>query len=152
MKSYIVFSDIHGDRYSLQKLKSFTENNNGAFFAGDGICILKGFTQKQFYAVRGNCDFTGEKEITVEIDGVKILLTHGDLYGVKSSCFRLLMRAKELECKVVIFGHTHQTFIEEIDGVLMINPGTCSYYTDRKTYAVLTIQDQKATAYINEIK
>ena len=39
MKSYIVFSDIHGDRHSFSRLQKITENTDGAFFAGDGISI-----------------------------------------------------------------------------------------------------------------
>ena len=62
------------------------------------------------------------------------------------------MRAKELECNAVIFGHTHLPFIEELGGVLLINPGSCSYYSQVKTYAVLTVKDGKINAYINELK
>ena len=121
MKSYIVFSDIHGDSDSYYKLNKYISLNDGAFFAGDGLSMFKDSGIKDFYAVKGNCDLYGEREKIVCIDGFKIFLTHGDAYGVKSGYLRILMRAKELECNAVIFGHTHLPFIEEQDGVLLIS-------------------------------
>ena len=152
MKSYIVFSDIHGDIDSLYKLNKYISLNDGAFFAGDGLAMFKDNSIKNFYGVKGNCDLYGEREKIVCIDGLKIFLTHGDAYSVKSGYLRILMRAKELECNAVIFGHTHLPFIEELGGVLLINPGSCSYYSQVKTYAVLTIKDGKINTYINELK
>ncbi len=151
MKNYIVFSDIHGDRYSLNKLSKMAVECDGAFFAGDGLSILKDFPAKTFYAVKGNCDMTGESEIIVEIDGVKILLTHGHFYGVKSGYLNLVMRAKEAGVSAVIFGHTHIAEVFTEEGILFINPGSCSYYGAKKTYAVMFIHNQKPSAYINEI-
>lgn len=151
MKSYLVFSDIHGDSVAKRKLKAFLSECNGAFFAGDGISQLIGFCDKEWHAVRGNCDYSGEEEKVVEIDGVKILLTHGHLYGVKSGYLNLLMRAKELNAKVVIFGHTHMAEIFEEDGILFLNPGSCSTYATKKTYALLFIQNKKPFAYINDL-
>ena len=151
MKSYIVFSDIHGDRYAFSRLQKYVENADGAFFAGDGISGLNNFTNKPFYAVKGNCDLIGEEEKILEVDGVKILLTHGHLYGVKSGYLRLIYRAKELDCKVVIFGHTHQPLIMQEDDILFLNPGSCSIYGTKKTFINLFISNGKASAVMNEI-
>lgn len=151
MKNYLVFSDIHGDYDSLVKMKKIASENDGAFFAGDGLSSLSNFATKEFYAVKGNCDLFGEEEKVVEINGVKILLTHGHNFGVKQSYLRLFMRAKELECSVVIFGHTHLATVFEKEGVLFVNPGTCSYHANQKTYAILIISKGKAQAYLNNI-
>ncbi len=151
MKSFVVFSDIHGDTLSLLKLKNYTLECDGAFFAGDGINMLENFTKKEWRAVKGNCDFEGQREDFFEVDGVKIFLTHGDLYSVKSGYLRLLLRAKQLGADVVIFGHTHMPECFSEDGILFINPGTCSHYGFKKTYAVLFVSNGKPSAYINEI-
>ena len=151
MISYIVFSDIHGDRHSFSRLQKITENTDGAFFAGDGISGLGDFTNKPFYAVKGNCDFVGEEEKIIQLEGFKILLTHGHLYGVKSGYLRLIYRAKELGCDIVIFGHTHQPLIMQEDGILFLNPGTCSLYGAKKTFINLFISNGKPSAIINEI-
>lgn len=152
MKSYLIFSDIHGDTASLSQLKRSAGEFDGVFFAGDGLNGVKNqFEGKEFYAVKGNCDSAGEEELLVEIDGVKILLTHGHLYGVKSSYLRILMRARELGAKAVIFGHTHFPTIIEEDGVLLINPGSCSYYSNIKNYAIMFIANNKVNAYLNQM-
>ena len=152
MKSYVVFSDIHGDVYAKKILQKYVEGSDGAFFAGDGISGLNDFTKKPFYAVKGNCDLIGEEEKIIEIDGVKILLTHGQLYGVKSSYLRLIYRAKELGVNVVIFGHTHLPLIMQEEEVLLLNPGSCSIYGAQKTFINLFISNNKASAIINQLE
>ncbi len=52
--------------------------------------------------------------------------------------------------RVVIFGHSHIPFVEDIDGLLLLNPGSA---TDRRTQphcsvAVLTIEDGQPRAEI----
>lgn len=149
-KSYLVFSDVHGDKISLMKLKEFAKHNDGVFFAGDGLSGLKNFTDKELYAVGGNCDFGGAPEIITSIDGVRIMLTHGHRYGVKTSLLSLTLRAKEQSCAVAIFGHTHEPLCGYENGVLLLNPGASSGY-GKKTYALLYIEDGKVGAEIHTI-
>ncbi|MBQ7408154.1 MAG: metallophosphoesterase [Clostridia bacterium] len=150
MKSFIVFSDIHGNTSALPVLKGLISENSGGIFAGDGLGAIASLKIGEFYAVKGNCDFSGESEMIFDVEGVKILLTHGHLYRVKSGYLQILYRAKEVGAKVVIFGHTHEPLIAEEDGILMINPGTCSNYSYKKTIAYLVINGNKATAFIND--
>ncbi len=149
-KSYLVFSDIHGDRLSLEKLKAIAKNHDGVFFAGDGLSGLKDFTDKEIYAVGGNCHFGGAPEMIVKIDGVKILLTHGHKYSVKSSLLSLTLRAREQGCDVAIFGHTHDSLCGYENGVLLLNPGVSSGY-GRKTFAILYIENGKVDVDIHTI-
>ena len=90
-------------------------------------------------AVAGNCDYgsTARTEWLLELEGVRILLTHGHGYAVKQGTGALLRRARELEAQVVLFGHTHQRLLEEADGVLLINPGSCR---DERYYAELEVE------------
>ena len=153
MKNFIVFSDVHGDFSSFEKLLNFASKNDGLFFAGDGNNFFSSIQKNEnYFYVKGNCDQTGIDEKIVEIDGVKILLVHGHNQGVKSGYLRLQLYAKQKGVSVVIFGHTHIPFVGEEDGLLMINPGTCSYYGMQKTYACLCISNGKASAYINLLK
>lgn len=76
--------------------------------------------------VRGNCDLPfadAPEERVEEIGGVRILLAHGDRYGVKSSLTRLSYRAEELGCALALFGHTHQAFCGYVGAALLVNPG-----------------------------
>ena len=89
--------------------------------------------------VRGNCDGCGsdyEDDMLVNIGGVSIFVTHGHRYGVKSGLDTLASAAAAKGAQVACFGHTHKPFCEYRDGVLLINPGTC---TLRGACALLTI-------------
>ena len=65
------------------------------------------------------------REEEIELDGNKVLVTHGHYYGVSMDISGVAEEAKSRDCDAVFFGHTHKPVIEEIDGVLAINPGVC---------------------------
>ena len=75
--------------------------------------------------VAGNCDFFSRdaREIEVKIEGVRMLLTHGDKYGVKAGLSKLSYRAEERGCALALFGHTHVPFAGHVGGCLLVNPG-----------------------------
>jgi putative phosphoesterase len=147
MKSYLVFSDVHGDVGSFFKLAELSKEHSGVIFAGDGYSTIKEAPLENLYAVSGNCDYDGPPEAVITLDGVRVLLTHGHKYGVKTSLLSLSYRAKELNCEVAIFGHTHEPFCAYEYGVMLFNPGASSGY-GQKTYGVLYIKDGKPDANI----
>lgn len=150
MKTILVLSDSHGNRRSIEQLFPIMEESDVIIHLGDtsqdGSFIKAKFPDKT-YILNGNCDImrAGENEITLEVEGLKILACHGHLYSVKSTPQKLVNRAKELGCTVALYGHTHSAFEREIDGVLTINPGTMSRYSD-KSYCYLVINGNKAVA------
>ncbi len=79
--------------------------------------------------VRGNNDFSSNLDINREImiEGHKVLLTHGHYYSVRTTYDSLANAAKSRGCDTAIFGHTHKPFIGEVNGVMLINPGSISY-------------------------
>ena len=86
MTTITVFSDSHGTPLPT-KLTSVAFESNLVFFLGDGILSLGDMLlHNGFHAVKGNCDpscgFCDEE--VVEVENVRILLTHGDKYRVKS--------------------------------------------------------------------
>ena len=56
-------------------------------------------------------------------------------------------RAKELDCTVALYGHTHRAFNETVDGVLCVNPGSAGDYAS-PSYCYLALHNGKATAVI----
>ena len=66
------------------------------------------------------------KGCIIVLEGKKIFITHGDLYGVKYSLTNLYYRAKEVEADIVLFGHTHEQIILNEDGIIFMNPGSIS--------------------------
>lgn len=99
---------------------------------------------KGYITVQGNCDYEDKfpTETTQEIADKKIFLTHGHLYGVKSSLNNLLYKAKEVGANIACFGHSHFLGMEVVDDVLFINPGSLRLPRGRKeqTYVILTIE------------
>lgn len=154
MTKIVVLSDTHGNLKALNKLIDIMQEADLILFAGDGIKdlnVLPEEIRKKVKAVKGNCDFGfGDKELLLNVEESKILLCHGDLYNVKSTRLPLLMRAKELDCNVVVYGHTHERRIEIVDGITFINPGELIFYACEKTFAYLVINGKKVTATINE--
>ncbi len=95
----------------------------------------------------GNCDYVSEgpAEKIIEIGGVRIFMTHGHRYGVKYTMDRLYYRAKEVEAKIALFGHTHQRRMEEEAGLVLFNPGSLSlprdYQQKRKSFGIIQITE-----------
>ena len=78
-------------------------------------------------AVQGNMDRANgidlPKAKTVEVEGVKIGLIHGEVYPRADSA-QLLYLAKELDVDILVSGHSHQPKIEQSEGILLLNPGS----------------------------
>ena len=155
MKTITIFSDTHGNKTLLKKCQQICNECDLILHAGDGNCdvfSIDGAYEKAII-VDGNCDggFAGCHEQIIEIEQKRILLTHGHLFGVKTSLKTLVAYAKSKECNVVIYGHNHKMRVEEIDGVLTINPGTLSRTSAYKSFCYLVINQSKAVATLREI-
>lgn len=71
----------------------------------------------------------------LELDGVRVFLTHGHNYGVRSGdFFRLARAALQNGCQIALFGHTHIPYLGELDGITLCNPGAAAF----GYYGVLT--------------
>ncbi len=95
--------------------------------------------------VAGNNDFFGElpRDISFELGGRKIWVTHGHNYYVGLGTSFIVEEARARGASVVMFGHTHRPIIEEGE-VLCICPGSLSYprQPDRRpSYIILTIDE-----------
>ncbi len=143
----LIFSDSHGSSRGIEKAVFENEDAKVILHAGDGAGDLSEFLAGGYtiYRVRGNCDYSSslEDEEVVEIEGVKIFLTHGNAYRVSYQVDTLAKKAKAEDCSVAVFGHTHRAMIENNDGVLLINPGTINRNRSRNgqvSYAVVEIE------------
>ena len=98
--------------------------------------------------VVGNNDFFVRDVPTQRIftfAGKKIFLTHGHLFGVKSSLSRLEKAAVECHADICIFGHTHLKHLEKKDGLWILNPGSSC-----RSYAVIEIKENNINIKIKE--
>lgn len=102
--------------------------------------------------VLGTNDFFSllDKEREVVIGSHKALLTHGHYYGVSMGPEGLVDEAKSRGCDIAMYGHTHRPFLEEIEGVTVLNPGSLSYPRQegrRPSYMIMTVEEDGTMEY-----
>lgn len=153
MKSIVIVSDTHGNFSALEKILPIMKESDYVFCLGDyerDILAYKKELGDKIFSVSGNCD-GGSDEKILEIEGNKILLTHGHEYGVKNSLLKLVLRAKELGVNTVFYGHTHNADILCEEGVTLINPG-CATRVGDSSYCYAVAHNGKITATIVPIR
>lgn len=99
------------------------------------------YNSSKYYIVRGNCDYMDhntEDILEFKLLDKKIFLTHGHLYGVKTSYDYLRMEARDRGNNICIFGHTHIPYLEE-EKMILFNPGAVK----EGLYGVLSIDRDK---------
>jgi len=140
----LILSDTHGNFPLAIEACHKAEPFDLLFHLGDGsddVDILRKSGIGECVNVSGNCDLGSKapRELVWEGEGKKILLTHGDIYGVKRNLKNLLARSKELGVDITLYGHTHQAFAETIDGILFVNPGALAKTQNHNSCAWLEI-------------
>ncbi|MBQ8892889.1 MAG: metallophosphoesterase [Clostridia bacterium] len=147
MLRFLIISDTHGLREPMRELYDLYPND-GIIHLGDHIDDARWMMQytagHPVYQVRGNCDFgaQGPEDQLLELGGVKVLMMHGHRFGVKSGYGGALAEAKRRGADVLLFGHTHIPFLEEREGILMMNPG--SLRNPNRDYGIIEIENGKA--------
>ena len=106
------------------------------------------------YQVAGNCDryctSPGMVQILrLELGGAVCYLCHGHQFRVKMGLLRLKLAAQEANARVALFGHTHRSFCQETDGLLLLNPGACG--SEYGTYGVLEWKQGAVTGEIRPL-
>lgn len=151
MTTVTVLSDTHGNRPAIDGIRQILQESDIVIHLGDFSQDGKYAKQynKNTYVINGNCDLAayGENEIIIPVEGIKIFACHGNRYSAKKSPALVADRAKELGCRIALYGHTHLPSEQEIDGVLTLNPGTMSRYS-RNSYLYLIINGDKAVEKI----
>lgn len=137
MTKIIVLSDSHGNKKGLENLLSSTKYDY-VFFLGDGLADFQNLDDVNIKKVCGNCDYFSQEAITryENVEGFKIMLTHGHDFKSKFTKALMLENAKNNSCDIVCSGHTHKQGYEYIDGILFLNGGAFKH----NQYAVLTLQ------------
>jgi putative phosphoesterase len=104
-------------------------------------------------AVRGNVDLPGvDLPETLEFDfgGARIAMIHDS--GRKEGRRRRLNK-RFPDARAIVFGHSHVPFLEDEDGLLLLNPGspTDKRRQPRRTFALLRAGDGDVRAEIQTL-
>lgn len=102
--------------------------------------------------VRGNCDSgsVARDTDTMEVQGIRIVMTHGHKYCVKLGLDSLLNMGHFTGADVLLFGHTHRPLCEHRGGILLLNPGTAGEGR-RLTCGLIHMEDGAARGEILSI-
>lgn len=126
-----VFSDSHGDEWSLDYLLGKMGYVDAVCFLGDVTSDAMFLSAKceelpnkpLFFAVRGNNDLASPYPYTqlIDVGGKRIYMTHGHLC---SSLMGLAYAAQEQGADIALFGHTHKPFCDYVNDLMVLNPGS----------------------------
>jgi putative phosphoesterase len=155
-----VISDTHiperADKIPESVFKTFKDVDM-ILHAGDLVSIGVMEQLKEIapiHCVQGNMDrYYGlniPKRDVVKAEGFEIGLDHGEVYP-RGDTQQLKYIGLEMGVDVLITGHTHWAFINEVDDILLLNPGspTVPRMSDP---SVMLLQIENSTIYTRIIK
>ncbi len=127
----LIISDSHGDTKRFDKaIESFEPDMiiHLGDIERDVQYIESVYPHIPCHGVLGNNDpwVRRESEKVIEVEGVKIFMTHGHGYSVWDKGETVAKRAEELGCQVALFGHSHVASDEIFGSVRAFNPGSIS--------------------------
>jgi putative phosphoesterase len=101
-------------------------------------------------AVRGNVDLPEvdlPETLEFYLGGVRVAMVHDS--GRREGRRRRLAR-RFPDARVIVFGHSHVPFLEDEDGLLLLNPGspTDKRRQPRHTFALLRVEEGQARAEV----
>jgi putative phosphoesterase len=100
--------------------------------------------------VRGNLDPPHSnlpETLEFELGGAKIAMIHDS--GPRKGR-RARLRRRFPDARVIVFGHSHIPFLEDEDGLMLLNPGspTDKRRQPRRTFALLHAEEDRVSAEI----
>lgn len=155
----LIISDSHGKTSKFEKILKRHEKIEFIIHLGDLAADTARIAELRpsavIEAVYGNCDNlrTYPSEKLLQYVGKRILITHGHSYGVKSGLINLISAGEKENADIILYGHTHISKIEMLNGMWVINPGSISMPKDfnKGTYGIMELSKDSINARILEI-
>jgi putative phosphoesterase len=153
----VILADTHIPRRARtlpEGLVAYLERADLVLHAGDliGPSVLEELSgyNAPTHAVRGNVDMPGldlPEALQLDLGGARIAMVHDS--GRKEGRRKRLGK-RFPEARVVVFGHSHIPFLEDENGLLLLNPGSP---TDKRrqpehTFALLRSEEGDVRAEI----
>lgn len=150
----VVFSDSHGNISNMERIIE-KERPELVLHLGD-MCrdieeVQYKFPRQTIQNVCGNCDgFTQVPDRRIlRVEGKRILMMHGHRYNVKQTYGPAAYAAREAQADILLFGHTHIPYCEQVDGLWMLNPGSCR--GRGATYGIISLENKGILCYTVKI-
>lgn len=159
----LVISDIHGSGYYAEKIKEIEkrEKPDKIVLLGDlyyhgprndlsqeynpmKVAGILNSLKNKLLVVRGNCDaevdemiseFEFNDHIVMEINGKMFYFTHGHKYNIEKIPYD--------DFDIMMYGHIHQGFIEEKEGLVFANPGSISLPKGESRHSYIVVDENE---------
>ena len=121
----LVFSDSHGNVEHMRRAVE-QEHPDQILHLGDvmrdAVELSLTYPNIPVELVPGNCDYATDvpAQKILYFEGRRILMTHGHIYHVKLGIGQAVRAAVEAKVDVLLFGHTHEAFCCQQDGLWVI--------------------------------
>jgi uncharacterized protein len=135
----VVVSDSHGKVHRLQQIRQ--RHWDADFFVHCGDVETAPEDAQGYVVVQGNNDryYDYPGELVLKFGQIKALITHSHQYHHFQRVHELFLKAKRLNCQMVLFGHTHESLYTTIEGITLLNPGSLYYNRDGKPISYMVI-------------
>lgn len=125
----LIVSDTHGRESNFQKVLEKTGSVDQVIHLGDvegSEDYIRAMTDAPVAMVAGNNDYFSDlpHELVIQLGSYRALLTHGHYYYVSMGHERIREEARSRGVDIVMYGHTHRPYLEQKDGLTILNPGS----------------------------
>lgn len=153
----LVVSDTHGDYKSLAAtLKLLGRSVEALVHLGDGSGDIRSAAHTKVpmppvYSLKGNVDSDASLPLMyrIEAENKTILAAHGHRYPLGEGVSCLVRAAKAEGAQAFFFGHTHVPYLEDRNGVLVLNPGSLSRPRGPWGPSFAIVETSSASAYLD---
>ena len=124
----LVISDIHGSGYYADKIREIVERENP-----EKIILLG-----DLYYHGPRNDLSQEynpMKVAETLNWKKFYFTHGHKYNIENIPYD--------DFDIMIYGHIHQGFIEEKEGLIFANPGSISLPKCNTAHSYIILDENK---------
>lgn len=143
----LLVSDTHGRDERLEEVLKL-EKPDFLCHMGDlegSEDHIRVITKCPLAMVSGNNDFWTDlnPEVTFELHGFRIFMTHGHYYYAHSGNEQLKSAGRRNGANIVLFGHTHRPTLEFDKDIIVANPGSLTFPRQEKrrpSYMVLYLE------------
>ena len=150
----LLVSDTHGRDERLEEVLEL-EKPDFLCHMGDlegSEDHIRVITKCPLAMVSGNNDFWTDlnPEVTFELHGFRIFMTHGHYYYAHSGNEQLKSAGRRNGADIVLFGHTHRPTLECDKDIIVANPGSLTFPRQEKrrpSYMVLYLEKGKVPKF-----
>ncbi len=154
--TFLVFSDSHSDTNGIDRAIEKHKNIKYIIHCGDVAADVEYLeyvygTSHCICGVCGNNDYFCNDPLSriISIEDHRIYVTHGHKEHVKQGLYSLASAARNAECDICIYGHTHVQHLTEENGITYLNPGSIGYL--KSEYAVISVEKDNVKITLHKL-